>query len=108
MVKITYRSHDGAERAIEAPVGVNVMEVAVKNDVVGIEGECLGACSCATCHIYVDPQWTARVGSPDELEIEMLEAVEGQRPNSRLACQIFITDALDGLTVTTPERQTGV
>ncbi len=87
------------------PVGTTLMRAATDNRVPGIDGDCGGNCACATCHVYVDPQWTVRVGARNETEEEMLNAVDELRGNSRLACQITLTEALDGLVVSTPEAQ---
>lgn len=105
MPKITYVDHHGQARTVEGQSGATVMETALKNGVPGIEGECGGACSCATCHVYVAPEWQEAVGKASSMEEDMLDFARDVRPNSRLSCQIKITDALDGLTVTTPERQ---
>jgi len=105
MAKITYVAHDGTERTIEVKTGLTVMEGAVKNNVPGIDADCGGACACATCHVYVDEAWTAKVGLPSAMEESMLDFAESVQPNSRLSCQIKVGDALDGLKVTTPESQ---
>lgn len=105
MPKINFKDKDGTSRTIEAPLGWTVMEAAVKNDVPGIEAECGGACACATCHVYVDDAWMDEVGGAEPMEQDMLDFASDLRPNSRLSCQIKITPELDGLTVTTPERQ---
>ena len=105
MPNITYIDHHGQARTVEAQAGATVMETALKNGVPGIEGECGGACSCATCHVYVAPEWQNRVGKATSMEEDMLDFARDVRPNSRLSCQIKVTDALDGLVVTTPERQ---
>ena len=105
MPKIKYISHDGGEHEIEADIGSTVMETAVKNMVPGIEAECGGACACATCHVYVDDAWTETVGKPESMEEDMLDFAYDVRPNSRLSCQISISEKLDGLVVRTPERQ---
>jgi len=105
MPKVTFIDPDGTRRAVEAPLGWTVMEAAVKNDVPGIEAECGGACACATCHVYVDEAWMDAVGSAEPMEADMLDFASDLRPNSRLSCQIKITPDLDGLIVTTPERQ---
>lgn len=82
------------------------MEAAVRNNVRGIEGECGGCCSCATCHVYVEPEFAPRLAAPDDLEAEMLGCVVAQRQaGSRLGCQILIDESLDGLTLRMPERQ---
>ncbi len=105
MAKITFIDHDGERRSVEAEPGSTVMEAAIKNDVPGIEAECGGACSGATCHVYVDEAWVEIVGGPQPMEEDMLDFAFEVKPNSRLSCQIKVTPALDGLVVTTPERQ---
>ncbi|MGI9385540.1 MAG: 2Fe-2S iron-sulfur cluster-binding protein [Methyloligellaceae bacterium] len=105
MPKITYIEHDGTEHSVEAEVGMTVMEAAVKNMVPGIEAECGGACACATCHVYVEPDWRAPTGEPEEMEEDMLDFAFDVRESSRLSCQIKVTDALDGLVVRVPEKQ---
>lgn len=105
MPKIKFIEHNGTERVVEAEVGMTVMEAAIKNTIPGIDAECGGACSCATCHVYVADDWREAVGDPEEMEEDMLDFAADVRPSSRLSCQIKVTDKLDGLTVTTPERQ---
>ena len=105
MAKITFIDFEGTERSVDANVGDTVMEAATSNDLPGIDADCGGACACATCHVYVDAAWTEIVGKPEELEAEMLEVAEEVKDNSRLSCQIQITEAMDGLVVTTPENQ---
>jgi 2Fe-2S ferredoxin len=105
MAKITYIEFNGTEHAIEVKPGLSVMEGAVKNNVPGIDADCGGACACATCHVYVDPAWGEKTGAPSAMEESMLDFAEGVEPNSRLACQIKVTEALDGLVVRMPETQ---
>ena len=105
MAKITFTDHDGGERTVEAREGQTVMEVAIANDVPGIDAECGGGCSCATCHVYVDEAWSEVVGGPTPMEEDMLDFAFDVRPSSRLSCQIKITPAHDGLKVATPQRQ---
>ncbi|GBF28222.1 ferredoxin-6 [bacterium MnTg02] len=105
MPKITFIESNGTEQTVEAEIGMTVMEAAVKNMVPGIEAECGGACSCATCHIYVEDAWRKAAGSPDEMEEDMLDFAFDVRETSRLSCQIPITDALDGLVVRIPDKQ---
>jgi 2Fe-2S ferredoxin len=81
------------------------METAIKNDVPGIEAECGGACACATCHVYVEEPWREKTGGPSPMEEDMLDFGYDVRSNSRLSCQIKVTEALDGLVVRVPERQ---
>lgn len=105
MPRITFIENNGTTRTVDADTGSTVMEAAIRNAVPGIEAECGGACACATCHVYVAENWLAAVGKPAPMEEDMLDFAFDVRPNSRLSCQIKITDAMDGLTVTTPERQ---
>jgi 2Fe-2S ferredoxin len=105
MPKITYIDNGGERRTVDAEVGATVMETAIKNDVPGIEAECGGACACATCHVYVDEAWREKAGEASAMEQDMLDFAFDVRPSSRLSCQIKVTDELDGLIVTTPERQ---
>ena len=105
MAKITFIGPDGTRYAIDAENGSTVMETAIRNGVPGIEAECGGACACATCHVYVDEAWRAATGEPEPMEQDMLDFAYDVRPTSRLSCQIRVSDALDGLTVTVPERQ---
>ena len=105
MSKITFIDFEGVERSVEATNGDSVMEAAVSNDVPGIDADCGGACACATCHVYIDEAWVDAVGKPEDLEAEMLEVAEEVRDNSRLSCQIKVSDELDGLVVKTPESQ---
>ena len=105
MVKITFIEHDETEHVIDAKPGLTVMEVAVKNNIPGIDADCGGACSCATCHVYVDAAWRDKSGVPSGIEQSMLDCVMNVDSNSRLACQIKVTDQLDGLIVRMPESQ---
>ncbi len=105
MAKIIYIDHGGTERPIEVKTGLTIMEGAVKNNVPGIDADCGGACACATCHVYVDEAWLPKIGERTAMEESMLDFAEGVKPNSRLSCQIKVTDALEGLRVTTPETQ---
>ena len=105
MPKITYIEQDGTERTVEAEVGATVMETAINNDIPGILATCGGSCSCATCHVYVDEAWRERTGGPSPMEEDMLDFGYDVKPNSRLSCQIKVTEELDGLVVRTPERQ---
>src|SRR5579864_9162586 len=105
MVKITYIDSTGKARVVDAEPGATVMEAAIKNGIPGIEAECGGACACATCHVYVDEAWREKTGSPSAMEESMLDFAEGVEPNSRLSCQIKVSDTLDGLIVRLPESQ---
>ncbi|HWL48021.1 MAG TPA: 2Fe-2S iron-sulfur cluster-binding protein [Sphingomonadaceae bacterium] len=105
MPKITFIDHGGTARTVDADNGATVMETAIRNNIPGIEAECGGACACATCHVYIDAAWREAVGAPSPMEEDMLDFGYDVRENSRLSCQIRVSDALDGLVVTTPERQ---
>jgi ferredoxin, 2Fe-2S len=105
MAKITYIEHDGTEHTVDVKPGLSVMEGAVKNNIPGIDADCGGACACATCHVYVDEAWQAKTGTPTAMEESMLDFAEGVEPNSRLSCQIKVSDELEGLIVRLPESQ---
>jgi len=105
LVQVTYIQHDGTTHKVDAPDGHSLMEVAVDNIVPGIDGDCGGACACATCHVYVDDAWLAKTGEKDDMETSMLEFAEGIEANSRLACQIKASADLDGIIVRLPESQ---
>ncbi|MDO9412264.1 MAG: 2Fe-2S iron-sulfur cluster-binding protein [Pseudolabrys sp.] len=105
MPKINYIDFSGTTRTVEADTGSTVMEAAIRNNIPGIEAECGGACACATCHVYVAEDWREKVGEPTPMEEDMLDFGYDVKPNSRLSCQIKVTPELDGLVVTTPERQ---
>jgi 2Fe-2S ferredoxin len=105
MAKITYIEFDGTEHPVDVRNGLSVMEGAVRNSVPGIDADCGGACACATCHVYVDPEWTDKAGTRSAMEDSMLDFAENVEPNSRLSCQIKVSDALDGLIVRMPESQ---
>ena len=105
MVRITFIQPDGSAQTVEAEPGMTVMETAKKAMIDGIEAECGGACACATCHVYVDDVWREKTGEPSPMEEDMLDFGYDVRPNSRLSCQIKVTDALEGLTVHTPAKQ---
>ena len=106
MPVIHYQMLDGSVRSIDAANGRNLMEVAILNNVRGVDGECGGCCSCATCHVYVDERYHEKLPEPDEMEDELLEGVASERrPTSRLGCQIIVSDALDGMQVGIPLSQ---
>jgi ferredoxin, 2Fe-2S len=106
LTKVIYVGAEGQEHAIDATVGESVMSAAVKNGVPGIVGECGGNASCATCHVWVREDFLSLVGSPGDMEDDLLDlAVSERRPTSRLSCQIPVTEALDGLTVEIPPEQ---
>jgi len=105
MPKITYIEHDGTEHTVDAAVGTTVMNAALDNLVPGIDADCGGECSCATCHVMVAEQWMSKVGQPGEAEESMLDLNPERQSNSRLSCQIPVTEELDGLVVQLPEFQ---
>jgi len=105
MAKVTYVEHDGKEHTVDVKPGLSVMEGAIRNNVPGIDADCGGACACATCHVYVDPDWVALAGKQSAMEESMLDFAEGVEPNSRLSCQIRVSEALDGLIVRLPRSQ---
>lgn len=105
MAKITFIGADGAARTVDAENGSTAMEAAIRNDIPGIDAECGGACACATCHVYVDDAWIAKAGKAQAMEEDMLDFAFDVRPNSRLSCQIKLSDALDGLVLHLPARQ---
>ncbi len=106
MAKVTFITHDGQEFAVEIALGWSLMEGAVKNRVPGIDADCGGACSCATCHVYVDPAWLAMLPPKNDMEEAMLDfAAMAAAPNSRLSCQIRVTSDMDGLVVRIPVTQ---
>lgn len=105
MPKVTFRTADGVARLVDAASGSSLMEGAVGGGVPGILAECGGACACATCHVHIDEEWIARLPPAGEIEASMLDYVQDARPTSRLACQIVLTEDLDGLSVRVPEVQ---
>lgn len=105
MTRITYIEHNGTEHVVDANNGESVMEAAINNLVPGIDADCGGACSCGTCHVFVDENWVQAVGQPGEFEEPMLDINPERSANSRLSCQIDISDELDGLIVRLPEFQ---
>lgn len=105
MAKITYIEFDGTEHVVDVKSGLSVMEGAVKNNIPGIDADCGGACACATCHVYVEPDWLDRTGERSDMEQSMLSFAAVTQDNSRLSCQVSVSDALDGLVVRLPDGQ---
>jgi 2Fe-2S ferredoxin len=107
MPKVTYIEYNGTSHQVEVPIGLSVMRGAVNNGVPGIDADCGGECACATCHVYVDPQWLGETGlpEPDSQEASMLGFAAAAEPNSRLSCQIKMREELDGLVVRLPDGQ---
>ncbi|ADO41977.1 2Fe-2S iron-sulfur cluster-binding protein [Ketogulonicigenium vulgare] len=106
MARITYVEFNGTEHVVDVPTGLTVMEGARDNGIPGIEADCGGACSCSTCHVYVDPAWVDQLPQRDPMEEDMLDFALAPDPvRSRLSCQLRVNDSLDGLRVDMPERQ---
>ncbi|MEL6531760.1 MAG: 2Fe-2S iron-sulfur cluster-binding protein [Pseudomonadota bacterium] len=106
MAKIVYVEFDGTKHSVDVAQGATLMEGARNAAIPGIEGDCGGACACSTCHVYVDPDWVARLPGVEPMEEDMLDFAYAPRAGlSRLTCQIEVTDAMDGLVVHLPERQ---
>src|SRR5256714_3949115 len=105
MPKVTQMEPSGKGAVTDAPVGQTVMGAAVKHAVPGIDADCGGACACATCHVYVDPEWLPKLPARQDMEEQMLDFAQEVKPNSRLSCQIKVAPALDGLIVRTPKTQ---
>ena len=102
MAKMTFIKQDGSRVEVEAPLGLSVLEIAHKNDI-DLEGACEGSLACSTCHVIVDPEWYELLEAATEDEEDMLDLAFGLTETSRLGCQLVITEALDGLTVTLPQ-----
>ncbi len=105
MIKVTYIEYNGTQRVVDVEEGVSLMEAAVSNLVPGIDGDCGGMCACATCHVFVDDAWLAKLAPMESMEDAMLNLAEGRDANSRLACQIKAAPELDGLVLRTPIGQ---
>tara|TARA_B100001093_G_scaffold472234_1_gene495202 strand:+ start:381 stop:701 length:321 start_codon:yes stop_codon:yes gene_type:complete len=105
MAKIKYIEHTGKEHEIEVAKGLTIMEGAIKNNIPGIDADCGGACACATCHVYIDQSWIDMLDPKEDTEEDMLDFAFDVKDNSRLSCQISVTDELDGLVVNLPEKQ---
>lgn len=105
MAKVTFIEHNGKTHVVEAQNGNSLMEAATKNNVPGIDADCGGACACATCHVYVDEAWLSKLNPMGTMEESMLDFAENVKPNSRLSCQIPVTEDLDGIILNLPESQ---
>jgi 2Fe-2S ferredoxin len=105
MPKITYVAFDGASTTVEVAKDLSVMEGAKNNNIDGIAADCGGSCACATCHVYVDPGFAAKLPPASEMELGLLDAVGDRRETSRLSCQITVTADLEGMVVHMPESQ---
>ena len=106
MPKITYKDYQGTSKTIEVKSGLSVMEGAIQKEIPGIDADCGGSMACATCHVYVDDKWLDKIPKAEDAEIDMIDMAFEPKKNSRLSCQIIINEELDGLEVTTPEKQT--
>ena len=106
MAKITYHTHDNKTHTVDVQKGLTVMEGAIQNDVPGIDADCGGSMACATCHVYVEEKWLNKIPKAEEAEVDMIDMAFEPKKNSRLSCQIIVSNDLDGLEVTTPEKQT--
>lgn len=105
MAKVTYIENNGTEHTIDVPNGTTLMEAAVKQGIPGIDGDCGGACACATCMVYVPEEWAGKLPEVETMEETMLDFCERREDNSRLSCQLVASDALDGIRVQMPESQ---
>ena len=105
MSKITYIENSGSSQTIEVANGLSVMEGAVQNDIPGIDADCGGGMACATCHVYVKEEWFDKIPKKEDGEEDMLDMAFEPKKNSRLSCQIIVSDELDGLIVSTPSKQ---
>ena len=106
MAKITYIENNGTSHTVDVAEGLTVMEGAVQNNIPGIDADCGGSMACATCHVYVKEDWFEKVNKKNEGEDDMLDQAYEPKKNSRLSCQIIVSDDLDGLVVDMPEKQT--
>ena len=105
MPKITYIEHVGKSHVIDVPNGLSVMEGAIQNNIPGIDADCGGSMACATCHVYVKEEWFNKLPQKEEGEEDMLDLAFEPKKNSRLSCQILVSNKLDGLVVDLPEKQ---
>ena len=106
MPKITYKDFQGGSKTIEVEKGLSVMEGAIQNDIIGIDADCGGSMACATCHVYVEEKWLNKIQKAEEAEEDMIDMAFEPKKNSRLSCQLIVSEELDGLIVTTPSKQT--
>ena len=105
MAKVTYIDYQGNSKTLDVENGLTVMEGAVQNNIPGIDADCGGSMACATCHVYVEEKWLDKMPKPEDGEVDMIDMAFEPKKNSRLSCQIIISDELDGLIVKTPEKQ---
>ena len=105
MAKITYVTHNNEIQTVEVQNGLTVMEGAVQNDITGIDADCGGGMACATCHVYVKEDWLDKLPKKEDGEEDMLDMAFEPKQNSRLSCQLVVSDDLDGLVVNIPAKQ---
>ena len=105
MPQIIFIDSKGSSKTVEVEKGLSVMEGAVQNDIPGIDADCGGSMACATCHVYVEEKWLDKLSKAEDAEVDMIDMAYEPKKNSRLSCQIIISNELDGLTVTTPTKQ---
>ncbi|MFT6431973.1 MAG: 2Fe-2S ferredoxin [Candidatus Azotimanducaceae bacterium] len=105
MAKIKFIQHDGTETEVDAVIGASVMSAAIDNGVAGIDADCGGECSCATCHVLIDAAWLGKLEAINEQESSMLDLNPDREERSRLSCQIPMTEEIDGMVVNLPEFQ---
>ena len=105
MPKITYKDNQDNSKTIDVENGLTVMEGAIQNDIPGIDADCGGSMACATCHVYVKDEWFNKIPKAEDAEVDMIDMAYEPKKNSRLSCQIIVSDELNGLKVTTPEKQ---
>ena len=105
MAKITYIDNEGSSRTIEVENGLSVMEGAIQKDIPGIDADCGGSMACATCHVYVEEKWLDKLPNAEDAEVDMIDMAYEPKKNSRLSCQLIVSDDLNGLVVTTPAKQ---
>ena len=105
MAKITYVHSTNKEYTVDVANGLTVMEGAVQNDIPGIDADCGGSMACATCHVYVEEKWFNKLPKAEEAEVDMIDMAYEPKKNSRLSCQLIVSEELDGLIVTTPSKQ---
>ena len=105
MTKVIYKDFKGNTKTIEVENGLSVMEGAIQNEIPGIDADCGGGMACATCHVYVKEEWLDKLPTKEDGEEDMLDMAFEPKKNSRLSCQLVVSDDLDGLTVDIPSKQ---
>ena len=105
MSKITYIDNEGNSKTIEVENGLSVMEGAIQNNIPGIDADCGGSMACATCHVYVEEKWLNKIPKAEDAEVDMIDMAFEPKKNSRLSCQLIVSDELDGLEVNIPSKQ---